>query len=201
MIDKVRTLNGPWAPLVSLSFHLRSTFTPLFTFLRLLPDAKDSVLLAFGSYPWVCENVARAACTLWSRGSWLGALVSALCICCFLAHRLLYGTLWFVVSLLFCIAIPIPEVIQCYHPLLAFSNCPWTDQLTTGRAGFCFCSGCVVCFFVFLSVLFVFVFLVFAFCLARWLNGLCFVSHCHYDQCCYCINSVNLHNAIVFPAW
>ena len=38
-------------------------------------------------------------------------------------------------------------------------------------------------------------------------NGLCidpiqfsFVSHCHYDQCCYCINSVNLHNAIVFPA-
>jgi predicted DNA-binding helix-hairpin-helix protein len=62
---------------------------------------------------------------------------------------------------------------------------------------------------VFLSVLFVFVFLVFVFCLARWqLNGLCidpfqfsFVSHCHYDQCCYCINSVNLHNAIVFPAW
>ena len=32
-------------------------------------------------------------------------------------------------------------------------------------------------------------------------NGLCFVSHCHYDQCCYCINSVNLHNAIIFPAW
>ena len=23
--------------------------------------------------------------------------------------------------------------------LLAFSNCLWTDQLTTGRAGFCFC--------------------------------------------------------------
>ena len=23
----------------------------------------------------------------------------------------------------------------------------------------------------------------------------------HYDQCCYRINSVNLHNAIVFPAW
>ena len=56
-----------------------------------------------------------------SRGSWLGgALVSALCICCFLAHRLLYGTLWFVVSLLFYIAIPIPEVIQCYHLFLHF---------------------------------------------------------------------------------
>ena len=47
------------------------------------------------------------------------------------------------------------------------------------------------------------------FCLARWqLNGLCidpiqvsFVSHCRYDWCCHCINSVNLHNAIVFPAW
>ena len=52
-----------------------------------------------------------------------GALVSALCICCFLAHRLLYGTLWFVVSLLFYIAIPVPEVIQCYH-LFLLSNCP-----------------------------------------------------------------------------
>ena len=31
---------------------------------------QDSVLLAFGSYPWICENVARAACTLWSRASW-----------------------------------------------------------------------------------------------------------------------------------
>ena len=25
------------------------------------------------------------------------------------------------------------------------------------------------------------------------------VPHCHYGQCCHCINSVNLHNAIVFP--
>ena len=77
---------------------------------------QDSVLLALGSYPWMCENVACAASTLWSRGSWLGgALVSALCICCFLAHRFLYGTLWFVVPLLSYIAIPISEVIQCYH--------------------------------------------------------------------------------------
>ena len=171
---------------------------------------QDSVLLAFGSYPWICENLARAACTLWSRGSWLGgALVSALCICCFLAHRLLYGTLWFVVSLLFYIAIPIPEVIQCYHLFLhfpiAYELISWPPAVLV----FVFVLVWVVCFFVFLSVLFVFVFLVFVFCLARWqLNGLCidpfqfsFVSHCHYDQCCYCINSVNLHNAIVFPAW
>ena len=119
-----RTLSGPWAPLVSLSFHLRSAFTPRFTFRRLLSRCDMTAsLLAFGSYPWICENVARAACTLWSRGSSLGAaLVSALCICCFLAHRLLYGTLWFVVSLLFYIAIPIPEVIQCYHLFLHFPN-------------------------------------------------------------------------------
>ena len=42
------------------------------------------------------------------------ALVSALCICCFLAHRLLYGTLLSVFSLLFYIAIPIPEMIQLF---------------------------------------------------------------------------------------
>ena len=43
-----------------------------------------------------------------------------MCICCSLAHRLLYGALRFVVSLLFYIAIPIPEVIQCYHLFLHF---------------------------------------------------------------------------------
>ena len=137
-----------------------------------------------------------------------GSLVSALCICCFLAHRLLYGTLWFVVSLLFYIAIPIPEVIQCYH--LAFSNqlpMNWSADLRPCWFLFLFWFGLFA--FCVSSVLFVFVFLVFVFCLARWqLNGLCidpfqfsFVLHCHYDQCCYCINSVNLHNAIVFPAW
>ena len=172
---------------------------------------QDSVLLAFESYPWICENVARAACTLWSRGSWLGgALVSALCICCFLPHRLLYGTLWFVVSLLFYIAIPIPEVIQCYHLFLHF---PLPMNWSADHRPCWFLFSFLVfgfCFLVCLPVLFVFGFLfVFVFCLARWqLNGLCidpiqfsFVSHCHYDQCCHCINSVNLHNAIVFPAW
>ena len=172
---------------------------------------QDSVLLALGSYPWICENVARAASTLWSRGSWLGgALVSALCICCFLAHRLLYGTLWFVVPLLFYIAIPIPEVIQCYH-LSLFSIVHELISWPPAVLVFGFVS-CLCFLFAFWCVglfrLFVF-FLVFAFCLARWqLNGVCidpiefsFVSHCHYDQCCHCINSVNLHNAIVFPAW
>ena len=26
-------------------------------------------------------------------------------------------------------------------------------------------------------------------------------AHCRHDWCCHCINSVNLQNAIVFPAW
>ena len=114
---------------------------------------QDSVLLAFGSYPWICENVAR------SRGSWLGgALVSALCICCFLAHRLLYGTLWFVVSLLFYIAIPIPEVIQCYH---LFLHLPIVHELISWPPAVlvfvfvsglcCLLFGVFVCFVLFLG--------------------------------------------------
>ena len=110
-----RTLSGPWAPLVSLSFHLSSAFHTTSHFSTSYQMRQDSILLAFGSYPWICKNVARAACALWSRGSWVGAaLVSALCICCFLAHRLLYGTLLSVFSLLFYIAIPIPEMIQLF---------------------------------------------------------------------------------------
>ena len=125
---------------------------------------QDSVLLALDRIH-ESENVARAACTLWASG-W-GALVSALCICCFLAHRLLYGTLWFVISLLFYIAIPVPEVIQCYHLSCFPIVHKLTDQLTTGGASFCFCSGsCCLLFGVFVG-LFVWVFGV-CFCLTRW---------------------------------
>ena len=51
---------------VSLSFHLRSAFTPRFTFQRLLTRC-DKTARSMNR-----ENVARAACTLWSQGSWLG---------------------------------------------------------------------------------------------------------------------------------
>ena len=171
---------------------------------------QDSVLLAFGSYPWICENVARAACTLWSRGSWLGgALVSALCICCFLAHRLLYGTLWFVVSLLLYIAIPIPEVIQCYHLFLhfpiAYELISWPPAVLV----FVFVLVWVVCFFVFLSVLFVFGF----WCLFFVLHGdssMDYVS-IHFSSLLYhIVIMTNVSTAlirwictiaIVFPAW
>ena len=131
--------------------------------------------LAYGSYPWICEHIARAARTLWSRGSWLGgALVSALCFCCFLAHRFLYGI---VVVLLFgCLLYRChtnPLVIQCYHlsrTLLMPMN--WSaDHLPC-----CFLVSVLCCFSLFGSlVCFAFLlFSLFAFCLTRWqLNGLC----------------------------
>ena len=91
--------------------------------------------------------------------------------------------------------------------LRASSNCPWTEQLSTCRAVLCSCVWFVLfacwcsCFGLFLGFG-----VCFLYCTVT-ANGLCidpiqfsFVSHCHYDQCCYCINSVNLHNAIVFPA-
>ena len=111
MIDKAHLRRLWWAPLVSLSFHLSSAFTPRFTFQRLLTRCDKTARRIHES--WEC-----CPCGLHSVISRLlagVALVSALCICCFLAYRLLYGTLWFVVSLFFCIAIPIPKVIQCYH--------------------------------------------------------------------------------------
>ena len=125
---------------------------------------QDSVLLAFESYPWICENVARAACTLWSRGSWLGgALVSALCSCCFLAHRFLYGTLWFVVSL--CFTLPY-QSLRWYNVIIsscifqlsmnwAAVHLPWCSlflYLVYLFDCWCFCFGLFlgfgVCFFV-----------------------------------------------------
>ena len=94
------------------------------------------------------------------------APVSALCICCFLAHRFLYGTLWFVVSLLFYIAIPIPEVIQCYHLFLHF---PIVHELISWPAA-------VLVLFLFLVC--VFCFLVFClFCLVLGFLCLLFVLH------------------------
>ena len=69
---------------------------------------QDSVLLAFGSHPWICQNVARAACTLWSRGSWLGgpwfphctSVASWLTNCCMALCVFLFMFLVFV----FCLA-------------------------------------------------------------------------------------------------
>ena len=94
-----------------------------------------------------------------------------------------------VVSLLFYIAIPIPEVIQCCH---LFLHLPIVHELISWPPAvlvFVFVSGlCCLLFGVFVCFVCFWVFGV-CFCLARWqLNGLCidpiqfsFVSHCHYD--------------------
>ena len=166
----------------------------------LLPHG--SVIAGFWMVSRICENVARAACTLWSRGSWLwGASVSALCRCCFLAHRFVWHCRVVAGSLLFSHAIPIPEVIQCYHLFWYVSD---DHELT--------CWSPAVRFFWVVFGLFVFVFLLLVWlscvgCEAwRWqLNGLC-IDPCSVLllviwECCHCINSLNLPICISFPAW
>ena len=152
-----------------------SAFTPRFTFQRLLNRCdKTASCWLLDRIHESGENVARVASTLWSRGSWLGgALVSALCICCFLAHRFLYGTLWFVVR--YCFTLPY-QSLRWYNVII--SSCifqlsmNWSADHRPCWFLFLFLV-CVFCFLVFLPVLFVFGFSVFAFCLARWqLNGL-----------------------------
>ena len=111
-----------------------------------------NIMLAFGQCPNICENVGRAACSLWSRGSWLGgALVSALCLCCFLAHRLLYGI---VCLLLFSFAIPI---LRWYNVITSSGTFQMPVNWPADHHGF----WCV--FGVFLCVLFGVWFLLFAF--------------------------------------
>ena len=115
--------------------------------------------------------------------------------------RLLWHFCGFVVPLLFSFAIPIPEVIQCYHLFLYVSDAreliSWSPAVLFFGVFFgCFC----LCWLV----------LVFVVCFS-FLHGdslMDYVSilfssplyaHCH-DWCCHCSNSVNLQNAIVFPA-
>ena len=167
----------------------------------------------------VCEHIARAARTLWSRGSWLGgALVSALCLCCFLAHRFLYGIV--VVLLFVCLLYrghTNPLVIQCYH---LFSYIADAYELISWSPAvfflfwflFCVVFLCLVLWCVLFVCLFVCLFCCFR-CLLSVLHGdssMDYVSiqfsslsnaHCLQDWCCHWSNSVNLQNAIVFPAW
>ena len=76
---------------------------------------QDSILLAFGSYPWICEHDARVAalCDLGAPGweePWFphcAFVASWLTDCCMALCCLMFA--------LFYIAIPILEVIQCNH--------------------------------------------------------------------------------------
>ena len=154
-----------------LSFHLRSVFTPRFTisdFNFHLPHG--SVIAGFwivSKYLWEC-----CPCGLHSVISRLLAVGS-------LGFRivplLLPGsqiTVWHfcgvVCALLFSFAIPIPEVIQCYHLFWYVSYAceliSWSPAvLVFGVLFGCLCVFCVVFGFCCLLC-----------CFARWqLNGLC----------------------------
>ena len=92
-------------------------------------------------------------------------------------------------SLLFYIAIPIPEVIQCYHlfvhlPIVhELSSCPPAVMFLILVSGLC-------CLLVGVFVLVCFWFWCCFLCCTVTANGLSdpiqfsFVSHCHYDHCC-----------------
>ena len=174
-------------------------------------------LLDFGSYPWICENVARAACTVISRLLAGGAFphcasVASWCnwtcwttwqshegvgrkICGFLAHKLLYGT--FVVCC-FALVFTLPyQSLRWYNVIISscIFTCLWTDQLTPTLLVF------PLCLFVFVVFVFclVFLFVVGFWCLLFFVlhsdssmimyrNSVLFISHYHYDWCCRCIN-------------
>ena len=139
----------------------------MFAFQCLVSRCDKTASCWLGSYPWICENVARAACILWSRDFWLGEPWFSHCasIASWLTDCSQIVVWHFVVCcfafVLHCHTNPWGDTISS---LLAFSNCLWTDQLTTGPAGFCFCSGlcCLlfgvfvffVCFLCFLWLLF-----------------------------------------------
>ena len=102
------------------------------------------------------------------------------------------------------LCIPMLEVIQCYHLFWHVSD---DHELT--------CWSPAVRFFrVFGLFVFVFLLLVWLSCVGcevlRGDSPMDYVSiqfksllyaHCRHDWCCHCINSVNLQNAIIFPAW
>ena len=99
----LRNLRWLWVLFPRLSFHLSSGSQHVSPFWFHFPIATWQChcwhLDCVKCWP-ICEIVAVAARTLWSRGSWLGeALISALCCVASLAHRLWYG--FFVI--LFCV--------------------------------------------------------------------------------------------------
>ena len=156
----------------------------------------------------ICEIVAFAARTLWSRGSWLGgALVSALCCVALKLTDCGMAFSWFCFGWLMC-AISILWMIQCYHLLNTFQFL-LTDQLITTVSWlfvvllgfvlvsvFCVSLGSVVVFVGFLVAL-------------HGDSSMDYVSihpstfWCTLSSwwCCHCINSGNLQIATGCPDW
>ena len=159
--------------------------------LRFLAESSGVTQLELSTLPhckWGCPCGLHSVISRLLAG---GALVCALCLCCFMVHRLLHSIF---VDLLFrscflCHTNPWGDTIL--SSLLVRFRCPWTDQLITGRAVF----GCF--FWVFLFVWVGFGFLLFAFSFLHGDSSMDNVSilfssllyaHCHHDRC-HCSNS------------
>ena len=140
-----RNLSVPWAPLYSLlviTSHPRSFSPPLSLVSHHISCYTALSLLASKCFfVCSCELSCLLACSMWSRGSWLGgSLVSRIVLCCFT-----HSTVWqcdvcvFVFSFVLFPAIPIPELIQCYH--LTFFISLWTGPPITFQVACLFCLG------------------------------------------------------------
>ena len=204
----LRNLSCLWAPSLLLSFTLDPVSHHVS--LYLIPNFPFAT---WQCHCWLLDCVE--VCNLWEccpRGSHSvisrlltgGALVSALCSCCFLAHRLLYGIFVVCYSLLFYFAIPIPRVIQCYHLFWYFSN---NYELTSWSPAvlFLFCVLFCFCFFL-CGFCFAFALLFLWLSCVGWLSlhGDCSMDYASiliqfYFWCtlsiwwfCHCFNSLNL---------
>ena len=104
-----------------------------------------------------------AAYTVWFRDSWLGgALVSAQCCVVSITHGVRgWRFLWlFLVFVSASSAIPIPRMIQGYHPSVSYWRCNWPAvHFALFFFGFCLgCFGVVLVLFVCCSCFFLVVF-------------------------------------------
>ena len=191
-----------------LTFHIRSIFTvrfttPLFQF----HDPHECVITGLWAY---CPCGSHSVISRLLAGGSLGFRIVLV---------LLPGSqisVWHCCGLIVCLfALPWPYQSlgdTMLSSFLVHSWCLWTDQLITSRAFFVLVS--VLCCFSLFGSLVCFVCLFCCFrCLLSVLHGdssMDYVSiqfsslsnaHCLQDWCCHWSNSVNLQNAIVFPAW
>ena len=196
-----RNLSGLWAPVCFCRF----TLDPVWHHVSLCPISTFPFAI-WQCHCWLLDcvqvsvrmlPVRLALCDLEAPGwgepwfphcafvaSWLTDYCMAFLWCCLFALVFL------------CHTNPLGDTML--SSLLVRFRCLWT-----GRAGF---RGV---FWVFVCVLFGFWSLLFAFLFctvtAQWImyrsNSVLLYSHCRHDWCRHCINSVNLRNAIVFPAW
>ena len=163
------TLNGPW------ELEARSSFLTIalsHTSFHLSVDYVTVSLLVLG-FTGLVRIYARVACSVWSRGSWLGgALVSAQCCVAFFSH-LLYGGFFDLCFAPFC------HLLSRHTNPLDNAKPLSLATVLSGPMSLCLvfsCFGCgLVCFVLFcLGCFFVLFVGFFLFLLASWRPiGLC----------------------------